>query len=147
MVAETKAPVGEASKVASDHAAGEAIYAATCAGCHEGNRPLPYGGVQLGRSTSLSSPDPRNAANIILSGVRPVAGERSSIMPGFADSMNDVQVTSLLKFLRARFSNQPAWDDVEKTVAEARRTQTVLLQTSPGPQNAPADATQREKPR
>ena len=119
---------------------------AACATCHETNRALPYGGIHLGRSTALSSPDARNAANIVLSGIRPVAGERSSIMPGFADSMNDAQVTALLKFLRARFSNQPAWDDVEKTVAEARRTQTVFLQTSPGPDNAPADATQRDKP-
>ena len=43
-------------------------------------------------STALSSPDPRNAANIVLSGVRPVEGERSPIMPGFAASMNDDQI-------------------------------------------------------
>ena len=49
-------------------------------------------------------------------------------------------------YLRARFSNQPAWTGVEKTVADARRTQTVFLQTSPGPHNAPADTTQRDKP-
>jgi hypothetical protein len=60
--------------------------------------------------------------------------------------MNDDQVTQLLQFLRARFSNQPPWAEIAKTVAEARRTQTVFLETSPGPQNAPADATQREKP-
>jgi mono/diheme cytochrome c family protein len=146
VLAQAKTPATENLAVAAN-ATGAAIYAAACATCHETERALPYGGVHLGLSTALSSPDARNATNIILSGVRPVAGERSSIMPGFADSMNDAQVTSLLKFLRARFSTQPAWDDVEKTVAEARRTQTVLLQTSPGPQNAPADVTQREKPR
>jgi hypothetical protein len=52
----------------------------------------------------------------------------------------------LLQFLRARFSNQPPWTGVENTVAEARRTQTVFLQTTPGPHNAPADTTQRDKP-
>jgi mono/diheme cytochrome c family protein len=128
------------------NAAGAAIYAAACAGCHETNRPLPYGGVNLGLSTAISSPDARNAANIVLSGVRPVEGERSPIMPGFATSMNDEQISALLSYLRARFSNQPAWTGIEKTIADARNTQTVFLQTSPGPHNAPADATQRDKP-
>ena len=125
---------------------GASIYAAACAGCHESNRPLPYGGVNLGLSTAISSPDARNAANIVLSGVRPVEGERSPIMPGFATSMNDEQISALLSYLRARFSKQPAWTGIEKTIADARNTQTVFLQTSPGPHNAPADATQRDKP-
>jgi mono/diheme cytochrome c family protein len=127
-------------------AAGASIYAAACAGCHETSRPLPYGGVNLGLSTAISSPDARNAANIVLSGVRPVEGERSPIMPGFAASMSDGQLAALLNYMRARFSNQPAWTGVEKTIEDARRTQTVFLQTSPGPHNAPADATQRDKP-
>ncbi len=128
------------------NAAGASIYAAACASCHENGRPLPYGGVNLGLSTAISGPDPRNLANIVLSGVRAVEGERSPIMPGFAASMNDTQMAGLLNYLRARFSNQPAWTGVEKTIADARRTETVLLQTSAGPRNAPADPTQRDKP-
>jgi mono/diheme cytochrome c family protein len=128
------------------NAAGASIYAAACATCHETGRPLPYGGVNLGLSTALSGPDPRNAANIILSGIGPVEGERSPIMPGSADSMTDDQISALLNDLRARFSNQPAWTGVEKTVENARRTQSVFLQTSPGPYNAPADPMQRDKP-
>ena len=127
-------------------AAGAAIYAAACATCHESNRPLPYGGVNLALSTAISGPDARNVANIVLSGVRPVEGERSPIMPGFAGSMNDAQIASLLNYLRSRFSDQPAWTGVEKTVADARRTQTVFLQTSAGPNSAPADPAQRDKP-
>jgi hypothetical protein len=52
----------------------------------------------------------------------------------------------LLSYLRARFSNRPAWTGVEETIADARRTQTVLLQTSTGPRNAPSDPSQRDKP-
>jgi mono/diheme cytochrome c family protein len=126
--------------------AGASIYAAACATCHESGRPPPYGGVNLALSTALSSPDPRNAANIVLAGVRPVEGERSPIMPAFADSMDDGQITALLSYLRVRFSNQPAWIGVEKTVEDARRTQIVFLQTSTGPHNAPADPAQRGKP-
>ncbi|MEH2623901.1 mono/diheme cytochrome c family protein [Bradyrhizobium sp. AZCC 1719] len=125
---------------------GASIYTAACASCHEGGRPLPYGGVDLGLSTAIASPDPRNLANIVLSGIDAVEGERSPIMPGFAASMNDDQASALLNYLRARFSDRPAWIDLKKTIADARRTQTVFLQTSPAPRNAPADPQQREKP-
>jgi mono/diheme cytochrome c family protein len=126
--------------------AGASIYAAACASCHESSRPLPYGGVNLALSTAISAPDPRNAANIVLSGIRAVEGEASPIMPGFAASMSDGQISALLAYLRSRFGNQPPWNGVETAVAEARRTQTVSLQTSPGPRNAPADPAQRGKP-
>jgi len=128
------------------NAAGASIYAAACASCHASGRPLPYGGINLALSTAITSPDPRNLANIVLSGVQAVEGERSPIMPGFASSMTDAQVSALLNYLRARFSNQPPWSGVEKTVQDARRAQTAFLMTSPAPRNASADIKQREKP-
>jgi mono/diheme cytochrome c family protein len=143
VLAQVKSSPVQASKT---DAAGASIYAAACATCHESGRPLPYGGVNLALSTAISGPDARNAANIVLSGIRPVEGERSPIMPGFAAAMNDGQIAILLNYLRARFGNQPAWTGVEKTVEAARRTQTVFLQTSPGPRNTPADPTQRDRP-
>jgi hypothetical protein len=51
-----------------------------------------------------------------------------------------------LNYLRVRFGKQPAWAGVEQTVADARRTQTVFLQTPVGANKAPADASQRDKP-
>jgi mono/diheme cytochrome c family protein len=102
---------------------GAAIYAAACATCHESGRALPYGGVNLALSTAISGPDPRNLANIVLAGVRPVEGERSPIMPAFAASMNDEEIAALLNFLRSHFSKESAWTDVEKMVEDARRTQ------------------------
>jgi mono/diheme cytochrome c family protein len=146
VVAQAKAPATPPIQASAINQTGAAIFTAACASCHEGGRALPYGGVNLALSTALSSADPRNAVNIVLSGVRPVDGERSPIMPGFADSMNDQQIVALLQFLRGHFSNQPPWTGVEKAVEDARRTQTVFLQTSPGLANAPAEATQRDKP-
>jgi mono/diheme cytochrome c family protein len=143
VLAQAKSPAAQTSNA---NATGAAIYAAACSACHESSRPLPFGGVNLALSTAISSPDPRNAANIVLSGVRPVEGERSPIMPGFAAGMNDGQIAALLNYLRARFSNQPAWTNVEKTIEAARRSQTVFLQTSPEPYNVPADANLRGKP-
>jgi mono/diheme cytochrome c family protein len=135
-----------APRLSNTNAAGASIYAAACASCHETNRALPYGGINLGLSTAISSPDARNVANIVLAGLRPEEGERSPIMPGFATSMSDAQIALLLDYLRARFGNQPPWAGVVKTVADARRNQTVYLQTSPEPHNAPADPAQRDKP-
>jgi mono/diheme cytochrome c family protein len=142
VLAQAKSP----PPIAQADAAGASIYAAACASCHESGRPLPYGGVNLALSTAISSPDPRNLANIVLSGVPPIEGERSPIMPGFAASMNDAQMAALMNYLRARFSKQPAWSGVEKTIADARRTLTVFLQTSPGPHSVSVDPTQRDKP-
>jgi mono/diheme cytochrome c family protein len=141
--AQLKSPL---ARPAGGDSSGASIYAATCAPCHESGRPLPYGGVNLALSTALSAPDPRNAANIILSGIRPVAGERSPIMPGFADSMTDEQISAVLKYLRGRSGNQAAWSNVEQTVRDARHGEAAFLQTSRAPANAPADSTQRDKP-
>ena len=123
---------------------GASIYQAACATCHEADRPLPYSGINLRLSTALSAPTPRNAVNVILAGIRPVAGERSPIMPGFASSMTDDQIVALMTYLRSRFSTQPAWSDVEQTVRDARRTETVSLQNPPAPTSA--GSMQRDKP-
>jgi mono/diheme cytochrome c family protein len=125
---------------------GAAIYAAACASCHDSARPLPYGGVDLRRSTAISASDPRNLANTIIAGVQPVAGERSAIMPGFGNTMDDRQIDSLLVYLRARFGNAPAWANVDETVKQARQTQTADIRTTGGPQSAPFDAARRDKP-
>ena len=106
----------------------------------------PMAGSISRSAPPISGPDARNAANIVLSGIRPVEGERSPIMPGFADGMSDDQIAALLDYLRARFSNQPAWTGIEKTVADAGAPRPSSCQTSPAPHNAPADATQRDKP-
>jgi len=139
VLAQTKsrqAPAPQAS-----HTGGAALYAAACAACHGSDRGPPYGGINLALSSAFSGPDARNAANIVLSGIRPTAGERSPIMPGFADSMSDDQIVTLLDHLRTRFGNQP-WTNTPDIVRDARRTQTVFLQTSP----SATEATQRDKP-
>jgi mono/diheme cytochrome c family protein len=140
---QAKAPPTQSTE---ENVPGGSIYTAACATCHESDRPLPYGGVDLGLSTALSAPDPRNAANVTLSGILPLEGERSPIMPGFAGSMTDAQAAALLNYLRGRFSRQPAWTGVEQAVQQARRLQTVFLQPASGPYNAPGDTSQRDKP-
>ena len=52
VLTQAKSPAAPAS---APGAAGASIYAAACARCHETSRPLPYGGVNLGLSTAISS--------------------------------------------------------------------------------------------
>jgi mono/diheme cytochrome c family protein len=144
-VAQAQAGSPSSSDQASQaNTAGASIYAAACASCHASGRPLPYGGVNLALSTAITGPDPRNLANIVLSGVQAVEGERSPIMPGFAANMTDAQVSALLSYLRAQFSNRPPWSGVEQTVRDARGAQAASLPTSS--YNASADLQQRDKP-
>jgi mono/diheme cytochrome c family protein len=124
----------QAPQGGSGSGGGEAVYAAACATCHATDRAPPYGGIDLARSSAISSPDARNAANIVLMGIPPREGERSPIMPGYADSMTDEQIAALLTYLRARFSDQPPWTNIAEIVRNARHSQNV------------ANATQRDKP-
>jgi mono/diheme cytochrome c family protein len=131
----------QATQASNANTGGAALYTAACATCHGSDRGPPYGGINLALSSAFSGPDARNAANIVLAGIRPIAGERSPIMPGFAESMSDEQIAALLDHLRTRFGNQP-WTNTSDIVRDARRTQTVFLQTSP----SAIEATKRDKP-
>ncbi|MBV8742318.1 MAG: cytochrome c, partial [Sinobacteraceae bacterium] len=77
-------------------AGGAAIYAAACAGCHDGERSLPLGGIELALSSALTADSADNLIHVILEGVPGRASEPAPIMPGFASSMTDQQLESLL---------------------------------------------------
>ncbi len=118
LVAAARKPAGKSAS--GTETSGEHIFYATCAGCHESERPLPFGGVNLILSTGPSGPNPHNILNIVLWGLPPADGARSPIMPGFAASLSDQQIAALLSYVRARFSDKPAWPDLERKVREAR---------------------------
>ncbi len=141
---QSKAPAGNPQTSTSTSATiatsaddnnGAAIYAAACASCHDSARPLPYGGIDLHRSTGISAPDARNVANTVLYGLPARDGERSPIMPGFAASLTDTQASALLSYLRQRFSTQPPWSNITQTIATARQTQASFLRTAAEPPN------------
>jgi len=123
---------------------GAKIYGAACANCHEGGQPLPYGGLNLNLSTAMSGPTPHNPINVVLYGLPPAAGDRSPIMPGFHGSLSDAQMADLFRYLRSRFSDKPAWENLEKDISAARSAAgATALYPSPGSQPVPADASQR----
>jgi mono/diheme cytochrome c family protein len=99
---------------------GAAVYAAVCSTCHESRRPLPYGGIDLRLSSALSASSPRNAINLIMFGIPAADGVPASMMPGFAGSFTDAQISDLVTYLRSRFGNGPAWSNVPELVEATR---------------------------
>jgi mono/diheme cytochrome c family protein len=116
------APSRQVAPVAQgeEHRLGAAIYEGTCADCHDGTRPLPFGGMDLALSTAMNAPDPRNLINVTLHGLHGPDGARAAIMPGFAGALSDDQLAALLNYMRAQFSDEPPWDNIEGTIREAR---------------------------
>jgi len=99
---------------------GAAIYATACAGCHEGPRAMPFGGINLALSSAVRGVSAHNLLNIILHGVPAAAASRSPIMPGFANALDDNQLGALVRYLRAGFTDEEAWTGIEAAVHAAR---------------------------
>jgi mono/diheme cytochrome c family protein len=119
---------------------GARIYAATCANCHDAGRPLPFGALDLSRSTAMQGPTPHNVINVTLYGLPARPGDPSAIMPGFRASLSDSQIVALLTYLRSRFSDKPAWANMDKIIRDARNAATApVLYATPGTQTAPDD--------
>ena len=112
---------------------GGKLYAATCRGCHRDREEVPWNGLPLSLSMGLTGESPRNVVNVILLGI-PAAphGETTPVMPGYAGALTDAQVESLVRWMRATFTDQPPWPDVGKAIAESRRMTASMLLYPPG---------------
>lgn len=108
---------GRASLESSDLHDGEQIFAAACADCHRMGGTAP---VELALSTTVNLPDPRNLIRIILDGIMPREGDKGPMMPGFGDVLTDPQMAALVTYLRAHFTERPAWPDVPDHVRQIR---------------------------
>ncbi|HZN22935.1 MAG TPA: cytochrome c [Burkholderiales bacterium] len=104
---------------------GAVVYSSTCAGCHAQTRRPPGApssdALHLALSTSVTAPTPRNLIRVIVQGMSPPDGEPGPLMPGFAAILTDDQLAALVTYVRAAYSGQPAWNDVEREVREARK--------------------------
>jgi mono/diheme cytochrome c family protein len=110
---------------AGDNSAAAVVYAGACAICHESGRPLPHGGLHLKLSTGIHSPDARNVVNVVLDGLPPSEGERSPLMPGFRGILDEQDLVALIQYLRSRFSDAPAWSNLEQIVRERLASQSL----------------------
>lgn len=124
---------------------GAVIYAGSCAGCHEGPRGVPYGGIDLALSSGISGPSAGNLVNIVLYGLPADGAAHLPIMPGFAGAMNDAQVLALARYLRARFSDRAPWTDIAKSIRDVRGRQKIAAtHRLPAGEQALPNATQQK---
>jgi mono/diheme cytochrome c family protein len=99
-----------------------AMFDGACGACHAANAPMTHNGApSLMLSTAVSAPTARNVVDVILHGLPWREGHAGPYMPAFASALTDAQVATLAAHVRARYSDLPAWPDVEATVREARR--------------------------
>jgi mono/diheme cytochrome c family protein len=121
------APEKGGSRSLSDGKAeiGAVIYSSTCASCHDETQRRPgspsSNALHLALSTSVAAPTPRNLIRIVVRGIAPPDGESGSFMPGFGAILTDDQVAAVVKYVRATYSGQAEWKDVEREVRDARK--------------------------
>jgi mono/diheme cytochrome c family protein len=115
-------PIDRLSVAQQQHPGAAILFAGTCAACHEPGAPM----MQLGRpalswGTPLHEDNPHDTVRIIMQGLTPPAGASGPTMPAYADMLSDWQIQDLAGYLRARFTDKPAWSRVSAAVAEARK--------------------------
>ena len=98
------------------------IFDGACGACHAADAPMRHAGApSLALSTAINAPTSRGVVEVILHGLPWREGHAGPYMPAFAAALTDAQVAALTAYLRARYSDRPAWQDVQKTVHAARR--------------------------
>lgn len=114
------APPPRSQRAAMAGGVGERLFRTTCEQCHDGSRAMPFGGIPLDRSIGVAGESARNLVNLVLYGLPPAEGRTAPIMPAYGGALDDAQVVELARFLRARFTREPPWGDLERVVREAR---------------------------
>jgi mono/diheme cytochrome c family protein len=99
-----------------------AMFTGACGGCHAADAPMTRNGApSLALGTAVNAPTPQGVIQIILHGI-PWRGEQGGpYMPPFGSILTDAQVADLAGYLRATYSDKPAWTDVPAAVAKVRR--------------------------
>jgi mono/diheme cytochrome c family protein len=102
---------------------GAILFAGACAACHGPDAPMTQAGrPDLERGSPLREDDPRDTLQIVLQGLTPPASRAGPQMPAFAAAFTDVQMAELAAYLRARYTTRPAWPDLARASARARKT-------------------------
>jgi len=102
--------------------AGYAVYANSCARCHEVGREASSGAaLQLQKAVALYDPDPRSLIHIVRDGIAPPDGEPARWMPAFGSILTDEQTGALAAYLRRYGAGQPQWEHIEDAVKKARQ--------------------------
>jgi mono/diheme cytochrome c family protein len=98
------------------------LYASACLSCHYNSATGPLSArPELALSSSLTLAEPTNFIQVVLKGISNKDGAPGLVMPDYASSLSDADVTRLAAYLRRTRTKLPPWTDLEKKVAAARR--------------------------
>ncbi len=99
-----------------------AIYDGACARCHNDRAEVgPSLALTLTLSTSVHGAGSGNVVRAIMNGIQAYRSDGGPYMPGFDRMLSDTQIIALTRYVRARYSDQPQWTDIEAEVAKARQ--------------------------
>ncbi|MFS3135506.1 molybdopterin cofactor-binding domain-containing protein [Gluconacetobacter sacchari] len=102
--------------------AGARIFAGSCAACHEGAaRHMDGNRPDLALNSNLQDARPDNVIHAILHGAGHAGEDGRGEMPGFRTVLDDGQIASLLRYLRAvNAPGRPAWDGLTARIVALR---------------------------
>jgi mono/diheme cytochrome c family protein len=102
--------------------AGYAVYANSCARCHDLGREATSGAaLPLQKAVALYDPDPRSLIHIVRDGIAPPDGEPARWMPAFGAILTDAQTGALAAYLRRYGAGQPQWEHIDDQVKKAKQ--------------------------
>jgi mono/diheme cytochrome c family protein len=98
------------------------IYTGACANCHndQGNTG-PSKAISLSLSSAVREPGSANTIRVILEGIQPRPGFGGAYMPAFGTMFTDQQIGSLAGYVRARYTDQPQWTNVQEEISKGRQ--------------------------
>lgn len=99
-----------------------ALWLGACATCHEPSTATARGetnpsyGVPLSHGGALHTENSLNAVRTIVAGIDAYRDLGGPFMPAFGDSLTPTQIADMTRYVRARFSDNAAWSDVDGVV-------------------------------
>ncbi|MGA2551536.1 MAG: c-type cytochrome [Burkholderiaceae bacterium] len=99
---------------------GAAVYAGSCATCHEqGRLASSSSGLPLPLAIALYDPDPRSFLRIVREGINPLPGERGRWMPAFDGLLTKEELKALATYLRRYAAALPEWSDFDRAIEDS----------------------------
>jgi mono/diheme cytochrome c family protein len=102
-----------------------AIYNGACANCHnnvvtDAGDVGPSKALSLSLSTAVHQPGSANTVRAILGGIQSYS-TGGPYMPAFDGMLTDQQIAAVAQYVRARYTDQPQWTDIQAQITQARQ--------------------------
>ena len=108
---------------------GAVLFQASCAQCHGPAAPMQSIGERptLSFSTAVNADTPRNAIQMMFNGIGWHGEDTLNYMPSFVDQYDDAQIADLAAYVRATYTDRPAWSGVDALAAKLRKEDTPMI--------------------